>query len=101
MKNLLKRRNMVSFAVLLAIVLAGCNNFVGDDSLSGSAWAGGVVGSNANNTLVDKYYATGAVNAIAIKGDLPFPQPGTGPAETAVRILSDSFPLPQTGAMAG
>jgi hypothetical protein len=39
------------------------------------AWAGGIVGANANNAAVNRTYATGEVSIVAGAGALPSPQP--------------------------
>jgi hypothetical protein len=55
------------------------------------AWAGGVAGSNANNALIDRCYATGRVQVEISGGGLPFPQPGTDPGALAGGIVGYNY----------
>jgi hypothetical protein len=57
----------------------------------GFAWAGGVVGANANDGTVIRCYATGAVSAKAGSGDLPYPQPQTDPGAISGGIVGYNY----------
>jgi hypothetical protein len=55
------------------------------------SWAGGVVGANANNSVVNNTYATGSVLAAASDGALPYPQPGVIPGAMAGGIAGYNY----------
>jgi hypothetical protein len=58
---------------------------------SGFAWAGGVVGANANQALVANCYATGSVSAQAGTGPLPYGQPQSDEGALAGGIAGYSY----------
>jgi hypothetical protein len=71
---------------------------------TGFSWAGGVVGANADDAVVDRTYATGEVTATAGTGALPQPQTQTSEGAlaggiagysylTAATAITDSFAL--------
>jgi hypothetical protein len=55
------------------------------------AWAGGVVGSNANNSVVNNVYAAGDVTATNGDEEIPFPQPGVIPGAFAGGIVGYNY----------
>jgi hypothetical protein len=58
---------------------------------TGFAWAGGVVGANANNAAVNRTYSNGDVTATAGEGALPSPQPQTSEGALAGGIAGYNY----------
>jgi hypothetical protein len=58
---------------------------------SAYAWAGGLVGANADTGLIIRCYATGSVTAAAGTGTLPGPAPETGPGALAGGIVGYNY----------
>jgi hypothetical protein len=55
------------------------------------AWAGGLVGANADTGIIDQCYATGNVSPIAGTGTLPGPAPETGAGALAGGIVGYNY----------
>jgi hypothetical protein len=55
------------------------------------SWAGGLIGSNAQNSVVSKCYAIGTVSVTAGTGNLPYSQPGIDPGTTGGGIAGTNY----------
>jgi hypothetical protein len=54
-------------------------------------WAGGLLASNAQGSIVDKTYATGDVFVTVGDNDLPYPQPGINPGAAGGGIAGTNY----------
>jgi hypothetical protein len=55
------------------------------------SWAGGLAGANANNSVISKCYATGAVDVQSGNVPLPYGQPGINPGAAAGGIAAVNY----------
>jgi hypothetical protein len=55
------------------------------------AWAGGLIGANAQGSIVENTYATGAVNVKTGINPLPYPQPGINPGAAGGGIAGVNY----------